>query len=239
MHGWNGDSDGIVKSCFWAFARIDVWAAFSLDQTTLIPTSSWVQNDSVEQVAAAGDLDDYCNLTTLMFARIVNILNESRSDSDSHARSTAFGFKVRKSWAELQLWRRCRLQEATPILDSEASRSNPFPTIVYTQSSSSKSWTYCAGFAGEVWLTAAVCGNTFYHAACILLLQTGIVTLTSSLDPPEVVSPFIVPHVSVLLECLTCRCSSKAYGMRWNWAESPKAIPLSKSRRRYINERRG
>ncbi|UDD55324.1 hypothetical protein AFCA_002956 [Aspergillus flavus] len=27
VNGWNGSSRGIVKWCFWAFARIDIWAA--------------------------------------------------------------------------------------------------------------------------------------------------------------------------------------------------------------------
>ncbi|KAH6683525.1 putative Zn(II)2Cys6 transcription factor [Plectosphaerella plurivora] len=170
MHRWNGNNEGIVKSCFWAFARIDVWAAFSLDQTTLIPTASWIDNDSVELVAASGDLDDYCNLTTLMFARTINLLNETNSDPNPHDGSIYFPDKVRASWADLQLWRRCRLQEAHPILDAEASGSNPFPTIVFTSSSS-------------------VCGNTFYHSACLLLLQTGLVAKTCPLDAPEVMEP--------------------------------------------------
>ncbi|KAH2132806.1 hypothetical protein KXV68_000439, partial [Aspergillus fumigatus] len=79
---WNGSSQGIVKSCFWAFARIvtdgvdkptqrtDVWAAFISGKTTLIPTDFWLDDMSVESIAAGGDVDDYCNLAILIFAKI-------------------------------------------------------------------------------------------------------------------------------------------------------------------------
>ncbi|KAJ6053341.1 uncharacterized protein N7446_009353 [Penicillium canescens] len=42
---WNGSSEGIVKASFWAFARIDVWAAFNSGKATLIPTESWKGNE--------------------------------------------------------------------------------------------------------------------------------------------------------------------------------------------------
>ncbi|RKK78587.1 hypothetical protein BFJ71_g16446, partial [Fusarium oxysporum] len=76
LRKWNGNSEGIVKACFWAFARIDVWAAFFLNQTTLIPTDSWVDEESLVLVAEKGDTDDYCNLAILIFAKIINVLNE-------------------------------------------------------------------------------------------------------------------------------------------------------------------
>jgi hypothetical protein len=54
----------------------DVWAAFILNQTTLIPTDSWVDVDSLVSGAAKGDTDNYCNLAILIFGRIINVLNK-------------------------------------------------------------------------------------------------------------------------------------------------------------------
>ncbi|QMW28634.1 hypothetical protein G4B84_003923 [Aspergillus flavus NRRL3357] len=71
---WNGSSQGIVKSCFWAFARIDVWAAFISGKTTLIPTDFWLDDTSIESLATERDVDDYCNLAIFIFAQIVNML---------------------------------------------------------------------------------------------------------------------------------------------------------------------
>jgi hypothetical protein len=127
-----------------------------------------------------------------MFARIVNLLNGTR-ESETNTDPLLHSDKVRDSWAGLQLWRRCRLQEAHPILDTEASGSNPFPTIVYTRSSSSLLSRAITSDPTLTYLT--VCGNTFYHAACILLLQTGLITEISALDPPEVVSLWLLSHV--------------------------------------------
>ncbi|KJK65498.1 specific transcription factor domain protein [Aspergillus parasiticus SU-1] len=72
---WNGSSQGIVKSCFWAFARIDVWAAFISGKTTLIPTDFWLDDTSIESLATERDVDDYCNLAIFIFAQVVNIAN--------------------------------------------------------------------------------------------------------------------------------------------------------------------
>ncbi|RTE69957.1 hypothetical protein BHE90_015658, partial [Fusarium euwallaceae] len=105
MRKWNGNSLGIVKTCFWAFARIDVWAAFILNQTTLIPTDSWVEEDSLAVVAARGNTDDYCNFAILIFARIINLLNASNGSSSTEMRQ-----KAQASWKELQQWRRWRQQ---------------------------------------------------------------------------------------------------------------------------------
>ncbi|OJJ65637.1 hypothetical protein ASPBRDRAFT_212020 [Aspergillus brasiliensis CBS 101740] len=149
---WNGSCSGIVKSCFWAFARIDVWAAFISGKRLLIPTDSWVDNSSIPLVAANGTLDDYCNLAILVFARIVNFLADARlchRDSDP-----AYYSSVGKLWDELQEWWRLRPNEVRPLLRETSTGTNPFPTVVFSRSSS-------------------ICGNTFYHAGSILLLQSG------------------------------------------------------------------
>ncbi|KAI8674270.1 hypothetical protein NCS55_00750400 [Fusarium keratoplasticum] len=165
MRKWNGNSAGIVKTCFWAFARIDVWAAFILNQTTLIPTDSWVEEDSLAVVAARGNTDDYCNFSILIFARIINLLNASGDSSSAELRE-----KAQTSWEELQQWRRWRQQSAKPLMRVDAGNKNPFPTIVFASS-------------------ASICGNTFYHTGSILLLQSGLVPATSSVDEKRVRDP--------------------------------------------------
>ncbi|GKZ60764.1 hypothetical protein AnigIFM63309_008415 [Aspergillus niger] len=149
---WNGSCSGIVKSCFWAFARIDVWAAFISCKRLLIPTDSWVDNSSISWVAANGTLDDYCNLAILVFARIVNLLADAQlchRDSDS-----VYYSSVKNLWDELQEWWRLRPKEVCPLLRETPMGTNPFPAVIFSRSSS-------------------ICGNTFYHAGSILLLQSG------------------------------------------------------------------
>ncbi|EXA31513.1 hypothetical protein FOVG_17214 [Fusarium oxysporum f. sp. pisi HDV247] len=161
MRKWNGNSEGIVKACFWAFARIDVWAAFFLNQTTLIPTDSWVDEESLVLVAEKGDTDDYCNLAILIFAKIINVLNEE--DGAGVTSLAEPREKAQASWEELQRWRRWRPRSVKPLLRVDKSEKNPFPTIVFA-------------------LSASICGNTFYHAGSILLLQSGLVRPDPSLD---------------------------------------------------------
>lgn len=164
----------------------DVWAAFNLGQTTLIPTGSWVHDESVESVAAKGDLDDYCNLTLLSFARALNLLNEGNVASRSRGHS--FGESARRLWAGLQLWRRLRPPRARELLRREGGRGAPFPTLVYTHSSASKCGIQRERFGVGAYCVA-VCGNTFYHAACILLFQTREIEDDPELDDMVMVSP--------------------------------------------------
>ncbi|KAF4443600.1 alkaline phosphatase family [Fusarium acutatum] len=168
MRKWNGNSMGIVKTCFWAFARIDVWAAFLMDQTTLIPTDSWVDQDSLFLVAEKGDPDDYCNLAILIFAKIINVLNSQ--DSAGVPSITGPRDKVHALWEELQRWRCWRPQNVKPLLRDDSSDNSPFPTIVFA-------------------LYSSICGNTFYHAGSILLLQSGLVTPNPTSDVADVLSP--------------------------------------------------
>ncbi|CAN9130795.1 unnamed protein product [Alternaria alternata] len=60
---------------------------------------------------------------------------------------------VQELWSELQDWRQYRPTQVLPLIRTEAHQRSPFPIVVHTDSSS-------------------VCGNTFYHAGAILLLQT-------------------------------------------------------------------
>ncbi|KAH9242518.1 hypothetical protein K456DRAFT_1820137, partial [Colletotrichum gloeosporioides 23] len=159
MRNSNGNSEGIVKTCFWAFTRIDVWAAFIMEQSTLIPTDSWVQDESVASVAAKNDLDDYCNLAILIFAKIVNVTGPILQNAALSSSEVAP--IVNDLWNELQAWLSYRPKDALPLMSAGPTRSNPFPTVVFATSS-------------------PICGHTFYHAGCILLLQTGL--LQPSLD---------------------------------------------------------
>lgn len=113
-----------------------MWAAFILNQTTLIPTDSWVEEDSLAVVASRGNTDDYCNFAILIFARIINLLNANTDSSSAELREEA-----QASWEELQQWRRWRQQSAKPLMRVDAGSKNPFPTIVFASSASSKSST--------------------------------------------------------------------------------------------------
>ncbi|RKL45036.1 hypothetical protein BFJ72_g3686 [Fusarium proliferatum] len=145
-----------------------VWAAFLMNQTTLIPTDSWVDQDSLFFVSEKGDPDDYCNLAILIFARIINVLNGE--DSVGVASTNGHRAKVQVLWEELQRWRCWRPQNVKPLLRVGKSDKGPFPTIVFA-------------------LCASVCGNTFYHAGSILLLQSELVTPSPTLDMADVLSP--------------------------------------------------
>ncbi|ENH62371.1 hypothetical protein FOC1_g10015348 [Fusarium oxysporum f. sp. cubense race 1] len=113
MRKWNGNN---------------VWAAFLMNQTTLIPTDSWVDQDSLFLVAEKGDPDDYCNLAILIFAKIINVLNGE--DSAGVTSITGPRAKVQALWEELQRWRCWRPQSVKPLLRVSASDKGPFPTIV-------------------------------------------------------------------------------------------------------------
>lgn len=115
---------------------LDIWAAFISGQTTLMTTDSWVEDDSIESVATSRDIDQYCNLAILIFAKIVNSLaTEARPDAQSCDRRTLL---IEDLWSELQEWRKLRPREICPLLRCSPMGSNPFPTVVYTQSSSSR-----------------------------------------------------------------------------------------------------
>ncbi|EON66284.1 hypothetical protein W97_05677 [Coniosporium apollinis CBS 100218] len=146
--GWNGSSEGLMKACFWAFARIDLWAAFLLEKRTLIPTNCWVSDESLERAAAIDCPDDYCNLSILLFARVVNCL--SRDDSESTTSESRR--EAQQLWARFQEWWKFRPKRVRALYRTGPTNSNPFPTIVFTY-------------------TSSICGNTFYHAGSLLLLE--------------------------------------------------------------------
>ncbi|EQB52691.1 PhoD-like phosphatase [Colletotrichum gloeosporioides Cg-14] len=114
---WKGCSKGIIKSCFWAFARIDIWAAFIIGQTTLLSTTCWVENDSIPAVSAAaaasGDIDDYCNLAILIFAKIINLIAHN---PPSPRISAAHRVTMTEDlWKDLSIWWKFRPRDSDPI----------------------------------------------------------------------------------------------------------------------------
>lgn len=116
---------------------LDIWAAFNSGKATLIPTESWVDDDCIHSVYAKGDLDDYCNLAILIFAKIVNLLSTTRG-LKGRARATSLKSSLYSLWEEMQDWRLQRPREAYPLLrDTEPSK--PFPEVLYSRSSPSES----------------------------------------------------------------------------------------------------
>ncbi|KAB8247376.1 hypothetical protein BDV35DRAFT_379924 [Aspergillus flavus] len=130
---WNGSSQGIVKSCFWAFARIDVWAAFISGKTTLIPTDFWLDDTSIESLATKRDVDDYCNLAIFIFAQIVNML--AAPGFGTKKAGSTLAVSVSRLWGELQKWYRLRPQEVCPLLRDSCIPPSVFPAVIYTSAS--------------------------------------------------------------------------------------------------------
>lgn len=123
----------------------------------------------MESVAATGQLDAYCNLAILIFAKIINFL----ADCQQAGRSSTIEVETINSlWTELQAWRDHRLKEALPLFRSGKSKHQAFETIIFTHSSSSKS-VHKVCQTEQSFIKLPVCGNTFYHTGSILLLRTG------------------------------------------------------------------
>ncbi|KAB8204625.1 hypothetical protein BDV34DRAFT_213735 [Aspergillus parasiticus] len=161
LNGWNGSSRGIVKSCFWAFARIGKLPLLAHKVLIAVNTDDM----SIMSAAADGDIDNYCNLVILVFAKIVNLLATfSMSNRIPELEPRASMIVL---WNELQEWYRLRPKQVYPLLRSDCTPSNTLPNVVFTQSSS-------------------VCGNTSYHAGSILLLQAGLLTTTLTMCPLKV-----------------------------------------------------
>lgn len=110
----------------------------------------WINDDIAVLTAATRTPVDHCNFTTLILAKIVNLLSEDCHRSNHPSPSDEYN----TLWDNLQVWRAHRLQQALPLLRTDSTLGYPFPTVVYTGDSSA-------------------IANTFYHTGCILLLCTG------------------------------------------------------------------
>lgn len=92
-----------------------------------------------------GNPVNYCNITTLILAKIVNLLAGDFGN---------YGDEINALWGDLQAWQSHRPSQILPILRTESSYSSPYPMVLH---------------AGD----PSICGNTMYHTGCILLLRTG------------------------------------------------------------------
>ncbi|KAL4793912.1 hypothetical protein BDV19DRAFT_399728 [Aspergillus venezuelensis] len=137
---WNGSAPGILKSY------------------DTHPNRFWLDDTSIESVRDQGNIDDYCNLPILIFAKIVNLRSANSADINYNDCSVS-AFLASSVWDELQKWYQLRPLEVCPLLE-DFPLSKVFPTILLSRSSSSH--------------------NTFYHTVCILLLQTGLVATGAS-----------------------------------------------------------
>ncbi|KAL4767131.1 hypothetical protein BDW60DRAFT_220799 [Aspergillus nidulans var. acristatus] len=188
---WNGSSKGIVKSCFWAFARIE--------------------DMSIASVAAKGDVDDYCNLANLIFAEIVNLLAEHGPQEGGHV--TTHTASISLLWEKMQDWRSLRPSEVKPLLRNSTTQRSVFPKLLYSRSSS-------------------ICGNTFYHAGSILLLQTGAVWHARELGGISISNPSHTEYLSanwvnqlqpLYIAGTVFASSNNAPGWAGNWLEDVRA----------------
>ncbi len=111
-----------------------MWAAFLLEKKTLLPTSYWVDDENLPDIAARQNLDDFCNLSILTFGRLVNILAKGE-DRTSTAEPN---HHPQKLWEDFQSWWENRPKRARPLFRTPPTRSNPFATIVFIDPSSSE-----------------------------------------------------------------------------------------------------
>lgn len=103
-----------------------------------------------------------------------------------------FAASLRGLWESLQEWYVWRPEKAHPLVRSDREGSNPFPRLVYSQSSPSK-LNSCIQLDNTD-VAVAVCGATFYHAGSILLLQSGLLRPTEPASEKVHVSHF---HIDV------------------------------------------
>ncbi|KFY09029.1 hypothetical protein V492_05690 [Pseudogymnoascus sp. VKM F-4246] len=137
--------DSVSTACFWAFARQDVWAAYFSGWAASIPTVAWKVTipPGLHHVPIQ---DTYSNIAIWITARIVNELSRQSAGGNE--------ITLRNLWAELQAWVIERPISVRCVMELEGSGDLVFPTILFSNPS-------------------AVCGNLYYHTACILLLATG------------------------------------------------------------------
>ncbi|KAH6696584.1 hypothetical protein BKA61DRAFT_623239 [Leptodontidium sp. MPI-SDFR-AT-0119] len=155
--GWNGLSEGLSAACFWAFARIDIWAAYLIKQPTLIPTNFWVPSNYDISEARMPPQDRHSNQAIWIFARIINELSEigkiERETVNPVQPRTIDVFA--NLWKELTAWREECPVSVEALVELPPVGEDPFPMIIFGNQS-------------------AICGNIFYHTGCILLLENGI-----------------------------------------------------------------
>ncbi|KIW21675.1 hypothetical protein PV08_02255 [Exophiala spinifera] len=73
--GWNGSSGGLVSSCFWSYAKVDIWAAFCNETSTLTSPSVWFNDTTQLLLGEDVEYQDHATILVWIFARIVNFLS--------------------------------------------------------------------------------------------------------------------------------------------------------------------
>ncbi|KFZ25107.1 hypothetical protein V502_00416 [Pseudogymnoascus sp. VKM F-4520 (FW-2644)] len=144
-HGLHNAPYRVLTACFWVFARQDIWASYLSGRPTIIPTENWELAQPGPDVLIQ---DSYSNLAIWIAARIVNELSKQPAHINS--------ITLQDLWAELQTWVIERPLSVRCVMEIESSGDSAFPTILFSNPS-------------------AVCGNSYYHTGCILLLTTGLI----------------------------------------------------------------
>jgi hypothetical protein len=115
--------------------RSEIWTAVVTKRPTLIPDSVWI-SASAETHAEHLVQDHYCNLATSNFARIANVLRSLPIESQSS--DIAISREIQELWDDLQGWGAARPPCVRPILELEETDDNPFPVILFSNSSASE-----------------------------------------------------------------------------------------------------
>ncbi|KAJ8118396.1 hypothetical protein OPT61_g596 [Boeremia exigua] len=116
---WNGSSPALIGASFWVFARLDMWAAYLNKESTLLPTDGWIRPEDLNSSTMAETAEGYCNLVTLLLARIINLLADRCQQNAGEL------------WDEVQQWYSRRPPQLLPVLRTEPSGRNPFPMILH------------------------------------------------------------------------------------------------------------
>ncbi|KFY27674.1 hypothetical protein V491_00791 [Pseudogymnoascus sp. VKM F-3775] len=164
--GWNGSSGGLPAACFWAFARIDIWAAYLTQQRTLIPTDFWISSNYDEE--GIDPLQDrYANKAIWIFGRLINELSELGQTARENSRSYGpYLHEFWQLWNELDAWKAERPASMKSLIELEPSKGDVFPFILYGNFSASK-----------ITMPRERC--------CILLLEAGLKPPSNADNSPE------------------------------------------------------
>lgn len=107
--------------------------------------------------------DSYSHEAVQSLALIINELANGPSLSRSGLLS--------KFWKDCQTWVVEAPQCVRPVVEVEACGESVFPTILFSNPSAGEQERHHLCIPSNI--LPAVCGNVYYHAACILLLEMG------------------------------------------------------------------
>ncbi|EPE32489.1 hypothetical protein GLAREA_07622 [Glarea lozoyensis ATCC 20868] len=122
LHTWEGPLSLTSIACFWALARLDVWAAYQCRQSTLIHKDLWHRFSSANTNNVQ---DHWANRVIFIFSRIVNQVRH-----DHCAPGT-----LQELWEALESWVISRPECMKPVLELEIGENDAFPVILFSNSS--------------------------------------------------------------------------------------------------------